>query len=120
MDNPNRKITVNLALGLHPIIVTSRGVEFNDTFRERLIEQEKYFRDNIVSKINDAIGDNWAVSFTEVPVDHKSFLVDIQATENNHFQIIMNIIHRAFSDTEFSFWKPGPPSTHLGTVKSIE
>jgi len=71
---------------------------------------------NHADNLNKAIGHNWAVYFTEVPLNHRSFLVDIQATENGFFVLLIRILLEAFPDTEFSFWKPGPPYVHLGKV----
>lgn len=111
------KISVGLSFGLHPMFITPNGIEFNAAFKERLIEKERYFQEKIVDRINTIAGNNWALHFTEVPVNHPSFLVDILAAQDN-YGAIMNVISSAFPDTEFSFWIPGPPYKHLGTIKA--
>src|SRR5579872_5978925 len=111
------KISVGLSFGLHPMFITPNGVEFNEAFKERLVEKEKYFQEKIVEQINAIVGTDWALHFTEVPTNHPSFLVDILASKENYSTTI-NIVSLAFPDTEFSFWRPGPPFQHLGTIKA--
>jgi hypothetical protein len=111
------KISVGLSFGLHPMFITPNGVEFNAAFKERLVEKEKFFQERIVEQINAIAGTDWALHFTEVPVNRPSFLVDILASQEN-YGAIMNIVSSAFPDTQFSFWRPGPPFQHLGTIEA--
>jgi len=108
------KVRAGLTKGLHPKIITSKGIEFNESFVERLYEVEEELRSKVILPINEAVGlHNWALTFIEHPTEKPIFFADIYAPDSNAFIQIILIIKSTIKDIEFSYYHKGDINTYL-------
>ena len=113
MDDLNNliKIRARFTKGLNPFEITSKGIEFNSAFTDRIYEEEENFRAPIIIPINDSVGlNNWLIRFIELPQDEPVFFVDIYVDSEVHYNIIRSIISEKLTEINFQFYYKGPKS----------
>jgi hypothetical protein len=78
-------------------------------FRDNVTESDEKFREQIITFINDAVGDDWAVRFS--PFTEDKFDVRIYADSIPIFHQIIQIIKERLHSTSFyDFMWQGPVS----------
>jgi len=113
MDHGTDYIKIRTALTLNPSFdLTSNG--FSPKFKDRLIDYEEQFRNQIMMPINESVGlHNWAILFTEVPQSTPKFFCDIYTDDQTHYTRIVAIVTNRIRDVEFHFFNKGTVNDYL-------
>ena len=110
MNHGTDYIKIRTAMALNPSFdLTPNG--FRQEFKEKLIDHEEQFRQQIIIPINDAIGlHNWAILFRLTP---PLYLCDIYADDKAHFPKIASIVKSRIIDVEFQIFYQGTVDDYL-------
>jgi hypothetical protein len=82
--------------------LTSDGLRFSQSFKDRLNDTDELVRSRIIIPINEAVGlHNWAVTFVE---NSNQFFSDIYAEDRNQYETIVSIISSRLIEIEIELF----------------
>lgn len=88
---------------LRTYIATPNGLALSNDFQNRLIDWETFFEERLLDRVANAVGKEWNLKFIETP--DKSFMVDINVSNENDYLILTGIIDGLIPEVKFKYYK---------------
>jgi hypothetical protein len=98
------KVSVGLAFEPHQKLLTPQGLDWSQDFKDKIYDKEEEIRSQIILQINEFAGNEWSVQFKDFDSPTKrKFIVEINATNVDFLNRIVNVIINAFPEMDFLF-----------------
>jgi hypothetical protein len=113
------KVTASLGFRPEQMQITAEGVKFDENFVEEMYLKEEYFRERIIIKINEAVGNDWKVYFIDYRAPNRNkFIVEIKVPDAEYYSQVIGIISDSFPEIDLLFWQMGNMRTgNLGHTR---
>jgi hypothetical protein len=99
------KVSVGLGFKPHQKLLTPKGLDWSQDFKDKIYDKEEEMRSKIILQINEFAGNDWHVKFGDFrSLNGNKFIVDVSATNSDFLHRIAKIIVDAFPDMEFMFF----------------
>jgi len=99
------KVTAGLAYEPHQKLITPKGLDWSQDFKDKIYDKEEKLRSKIILEINEFADDNWGAKFSDFDSPGKNkFIVDVIAPSPDFLIRIAQIIVNAFPEMDFMFF----------------